>query len=426
LRLVERDTEVGGKARSHREGGYTFDVTGHWLHLRDDRMRALVDELFAPGELVTIARKTGVWTHGAMLAYPFQANLHGLPLPLVQRCLVDLIAAREQLAARAARGEPPRASQSFREFVCERFGEGMAELFFVPYNTKLWGVAPDGITSSWVSRFVPIPDVAQIVGGALGLRQDGLGYNASFTYPRAGGIDHLPRALAAAVEREGLAVELGNELEALDPVGRRLKLARDPEWVAYARVVSTLPLPALVERCTAVPAEVQEAAGALRGVAWRYLDVASRRAPTIPEHWVYVPELELPFFRVGIYSNALPAMAPPGGASLYVELSDRARAPDMAAVVEGLVAMGALQAADDIAFVRCRDVPDAYVVFDAAHAAATAVIHRWLASVGVRSCGRYGGWIYNSMEDSMIEGIAAAQWLMSGDPGSPGPQELDA
>jgi len=50
------------------------------------------------------------------------------------------------------------------------------------------------------------------------------------------------------------------------------------------------------------------------------------------------------------------------------------------------------------------------VMFDEHHASATATLLGWLESVGVRSCGRYGAWIYNSMEDSLLSGLAAAQW----------------
>ena len=193
--LVERAGEVGGKARSERTRGHTFDVTGHWLHLRDPRMQTLVQRLFADEAvpLARIDRVTRVFSHGALLSYPFQANLHGLPLDVVQECLVELVVARE----RAARGEA-RAPATFEEFAVARFGKGIARHFFVPYNTKLWGMSPDQLTADWVSRFIPIPDTAQIIGGALGLRQEGLGYNAHFLYPETGGIDHLPRALRRA------------------------------------------------------------------------------------------------------------------------------------------------------------------------------------------------------------------------------------
>jgi hypothetical protein len=103
-------------------------------------------------------------------------------------------------------------------------------------------------------------------------------------------------------------------------------------------------------------------------------------------------------------------MAPAGTGGLYVELSEREREPELAAIAHGLVEIGALASIDDIHFSRTRDIEYAYVVFDEDHAQATATIMTWLAQVGVRSCGRYGAWIYNSMEDSVLSGLAAARW----------------
>ena len=406
--IAERDQRVGGKARSHRRDGYTFDVTGHWLHLRDDRVRALVDDLFEPGDLVEIERRTGVWVHDTMLPYPFQANLHGLPLAIVQQCLVGFVRAQVEAAAPDAR--PPR---TFGEFARQRFGDGIAEHFFIPYNTKLWGMSPDELTADWVQRFVPIPDVAQVIGGALGVVQEGLGYNAHFLYPRAGGIDALPEAMARRLgERDDGGVRLGTAVQTIDVKTRRVRLSGDDDWQPYGRLVSTIPLPALVAAIDDVPEAVREAAGKLRCVPWRWLDVATTTPPPIAEHWVYVPQIDLPFFRVGVYSNAWPPMAPPGGGSLYVELSDREGDPDIDAILRHLAEMGAITSPDDVAFVQQRDIPCAYVIFDAAHGPATETIASWLREVGVHSCGRYGSWTYNSMEDAIVAGMEAAQWAM--------------
>ncbi len=174
-----------------------------------------------------------------------------------------------------------------------------------------------------------------------------------------------------------------------------------------------MPLPELIRRIVGVPAAVREAAAALRWVGWRYLDVATRRPVPADYHWVYVPELRYPFFRVGVYSNAVASMAPPGCSSLYVELSAREGAIDLAAVLQGLVEVGALAAVDDVLFTAVREIEYAYVVFDDAHAAATRTIFAWLEQVGIRSCGRYGAWVYNSMEDSVIQGREAAAWAMT-------------
>lgn len=406
--LVERASRVGGKARSERRDGYTFDITGHWLHLRDERVKALVDRLFDGGDLVEIERKTAIYSHGVMLAYPFQANLHGLPLEVVKECLVGFVEAREA-AARPDAKEP----ETFEAFAVARFGKGIARHFFVPYNTKLWGTHPDNLTASWVSRFVPVPDVEQVIAGSIGLTQEGLGYNARFKYPKAGGIDALPNALERAIsaKRDGV-FEMQCDVVEVDVSSKRVKLSTRDDWVDYGRLVSTIPLPELVARIPSAPDEVKAAARALRWVRWRYLDVATRSPSPMPYHWVYVPEPEIPFFRVGVYSNALPVMGGDGGGSLYVELNDRDNPPDLPAVFDALTKMGAIAGPDDVVFAQTRDVEYAYVLFDDAHAAATATIKDWLGRVGIHSCGRYGAWTYNSMEDSIIAGMEAASWAM--------------
>ncbi|MBL4684405.1 MAG: FAD-dependent oxidoreductase [Nannocystaceae bacterium] len=402
--LLERDDRVGGKARTARHEGFTFDVTGHWLHLRDDRVKALVSDLFEPGDLVEIERRTGIYTHGTMLPYPFQANLHGLPLSIVRECLVGFVEAQV-----AAANPDALAPKTFADFAVARFGRGIAEHFFVPYNTKLWGTSPDALTADWVQRFVPVPDVAQVIGGALGLVQEGLGYNARFLYPKAGGIDALPNAMGArlAVARPD-ALKLRQQFTRVDARNRQVLVGET--WQPYSKLVSTVPLPRLIARIDGAPPEVVAAAKSLRAVGWRWLDVATKTPSPLDEHWVYVPEMDIPFFRVGIYSNALPAMAPPGCGSLYVELSDRDTPPDLPTIFKHLAAMGAITRPEDVLFARMREVRCAYVMFDHAYAEATATIHAWLATQDILSTGRYGAWIYNSMEDSILLGMDAADW----------------
>jgi protoporphyrinogen oxidase len=71
--LFERDERLGGHARTDERDGYRFDKTGHWLHLRDPAVKKLVDELL-PGQMVPIARRARIFSHGVLTRYPYQAN----------------------------------------------------------------------------------------------------------------------------------------------------------------------------------------------------------------------------------------------------------------------------------------------------------------------------------------------------------------
>jgi protoporphyrinogen oxidase len=399
-RLVEREARPGGHATTVEEVGYRFDRTGHLLHLRDPSMRELVLSLLAPGSYVEIARRSMIWSNGVYTRYPFQANTFGLPREIAYECVLGFVEAQMK--------KPARAPANFEEFCLAHFGPGISRHFMVPYNTRLWGVHPREITASWCARFVPIPKIEDVIAGAVGLRDRELGYNATFLYPRLG-TGELVRALA---ERANPA-ETGRAPLSISTRDRTIAFA---DGVAsYREIVSTLPLPRLVELCADAPDAVREAAKRLRATPLHYLDVALNTPCEKPYHWVYVPEERYPFYRVGCYSHFSSAMAPPGKASLYVELADR-REPDvrelLPRVADALVEMGMIRSPEAIRFARARRIDVAYVVFDHAYDASVATVKAFLDEAGVLSAGRYGEWTYASMEDALLSGRDAARKVM--------------
>jgi len=397
-RVFERGAAVGGHAVTVEEGGYRFDRTGHLLHLRDEQMRRLVVGLLGD-KLQQIQRKSRIFSHGVYTRYPFQANTFGLPPEVAYRCLTGFFEARAR--------PPARPPENFEEFCLAHFGEGFSREFMIPYNEKLWGVSLREITAAWCQRFVPVPRVEDVLAGAVGLNDRELGYNASFLYPR-GGIGELPRALA----HEAGPIELNRAPRSIDEQ-RRVVVFDDGE-VGYERLISTIPLDALGGLLTCAPPAVRQAFSRLRCAPLRYLDVALR-APLLRDlHWVYVPGARYPFYRVGSYSNLSPDLAPPGCASLYIELTDRGP-PDLATlgpeVARGLVEMGLIASEGDVLFTKPRHLTHAYVIFDHHYFEALAAIRPYLEGCGIASTGRYGGWNYSSMEDALLFGRDAASTL---------------
>src|SRR5437773_36669 len=91
--LVEKENEPGGIVRTRvRQGGFQCDGTGHWLHLRNADMKALVN-LLLPRQLAEYERKAVIHLCGAFTPYPFQANTYGLPREGVISALPRALAA---------------------------------------------------------------------------------------------------------------------------------------------------------------------------------------------------------------------------------------------------------------------------------------------------------------------------------------------
>jgi protoporphyrinogen oxidase len=393
--LLEREPHVGGLASTTYDSGYRFDRTGHLLHVRDaERKRQILSLLDA--EPLEVRRSSFVYSENVFTRYPYQSNVYGLPPATAFACVMDFI--------RSHQHPPASAPDNFEDFCRAHFGDAISEHFMIPYNHRLWGVPPCEITTTWCQRFVPIPTIEDVVAGAVGHNARELGYNVSGIYPRHG-IGELSDALGRRVT----ALRLSCAPKSIDA---KRRVIHGNGWsIGYRALISTLPLPKLLELIDAVPEPIARAGRQLRCTSLYYLDIALRHPPRHSMHWAYVPETRFPFYRVGNYAAFSPEMAPAGKACLYVELASRAE-PELERVwpeVEaGLLEMGFLACSADVVFCRVRRIDHAYVIYDRARDAALTAIEAYLETLGIVSSGRYGGWNYSSMEDALAFGERAA------------------
>ena len=401
--VLEREAAPGGACRSLEADGYIFDYTGHLLHVARAETEAYLAELGVWDRLAVHERRAAVVIGGRVTPYPVQINTHGLAPEVRRDCLLGFVRAWARDG-----GEEPA---DFRAWVLDRFGEGLARHFFFPYNSKLYRASPEELSLDWVGRYVPKPELEDVVDGVLGLHDGAVGYNATFRYPRRGGIRMLPDAVARRVdnlqlEREVVRIHLGESWVELAG-GERL------EW---RRLLSTISLPALMD-CIVdeLPDDVAGARSALRWVRVLNLALGVEGAAPSDEHWLYFPDPELPFYRVGFPSNH-GELAPSGHHTVSVELSldpGGGNVEELAGAAEkALVDIDLL----DPAAVRVRRVTvldPAYVVFDHQRREAVALLRAFLRRHGVMLAGRWAEWKYSAMEDAILDGTAAARRLVA-------------
>src|SRR5439155_13295589 len=110
--------------------------------------------------------------------------------------------------------------------------------FMFPYNEKMWLRDLDRITADWVSWAVPRPSLEEVLKGALGIVNTGMGYNPTFRYPSNGGIRILPDRLAERVA----GVRYGEEAVTIDTDARTVRTSRG-QTISFSALVNTMPLP---------------------------------------------------------------------------------------------------------------------------------------------------------------------------------------
>ncbi len=404
--VLEADSAPGGLCRSRTLDGFVFDVTGHLLHLRDPRAEALVKDLL-PDTFVTIERKAEIRTRGATLPFPYQANLHGLPPEFVVRCVTGFVEAM-------SRKIPDDPAASFEEWALAVFGEGICEGFMFPYNRKLFRREPAEMTADWVSWAVPRPNLEEVVRGAIGVPNTGMGYNASFLYPSSGGIGVLPEAMAGRMT----SLRCDAPVTGVDLEARTVTVAGEEE-IRFDQLVVTAPLPAFLGMLKGRREEREQLGAGLSASVVACLNLGVDR-PGLGggAHWIYFPDDDVPFYRVGFPTAFSDRVAPPGTSSMYVEIGLKPEEPWdperlMESAERGLRTAGILGKGDRILVRDLIRVDPGYVIFDRARQEALSRLVPSLERQGVHLIGRYGAWSYSYMERALLDGLETAGKIRS-------------
>src|SRR4051812_21331646 len=404
--LLEAEDRLGGLCRTDVVDGFSFDWTGHWLHARDPEIRKAIEERWLAGNRIDVQRRARIFSEGVWTTFPYQFHLYGLPQRTISDCVLGFIDATLGPGGAELRARPLRNAA---EFILRDLGEGFARRFMFPYNEKLYTVPCEELSPEWGGRFIPRPSLSDVVNGAVGPAPEDVGYNATFWYPRQGGIESLVRGIAAELRAD---VRLSAPVQTLDLAGRRVRL-RTGEDLPYDALVLTAPLPVCARLLNEAPTEVLDAASRLRAVSVTVVEVGARDAGGERFHWAYFPGKDFAFYRVGSPSEVNPALAPKGFRSFAVEFAHRGSVDSARMIRQALEGLERCRLIDprEVVLSRARTIPVAYVLFDHHHAAARATVQRHFEAHGVQLAGRYGKWEYSSMEDALLSGRAAGRDL---------------
>jgi UDP-galactopyranose mutase len=431
--VLERDPQVGGLAASFTDrSGFTWDVGGHVVFSHYEAFDRLLGELLG-ADVLLHQRESWIRVAGTFVPYPFQNNIRRLPPELVWECVEGLLAAN--LAAARGQAAPPA---HFREWILRVFGPGIARLFMLPYNFKVWAHPAETMSHAWIGERVSVVDAARVIKNIVLGRDDvAWGPNNTFSFPLSGGTGEIYRRLAA---RFADRVRLSQGVLRVDPAGRTVRTT-DGQDIGYDQLLSTAPLDLFVTAMLegATPAMIEAAAGLKHnGAVIHGLGFAG--APPDPRCWMYFPEDDCPFYRVTNFHNYSPRNTPdpdgmrPRQRAIMTETSFSAHKPEDEAsladrTVAGLVNT-TLIAPDDpgrLVDVWERRVDYAYPIPSLSRDAALAVLQPALRERGIASRGRFGAWKYEvgNMDHSFMQGVQWAERVVAGRPetvhdGSPG------
>ena len=417
--VLEAEDQVGGLAKTVEVDGYRFDLGGHRFFTKSVEVDTLWHEVLGE-EFLLRPRMSRIFWNNRYLDYPLRG-------PDVIKKLGPIELARCMASYLRAAARRNKVDNSLEDWVSNRFGRRLFELFFKTYNEKVWGVPASEIRAEWAAQRIKglsfFSAAKAAFFGNKGNKVKSL--ISEFNYPRFGP-GQMWDAMTDAIEEQGGEVRLESPVDRLELAGNRV-VEVSAAGVTYTlpdSVISSLPLRNMVEMIS--PPPPQEVLDAARGLRYRdFLTVALvvDGEDLFPDNWIYIHEPSVQVGRIQNYRSWSPWMVPdPDKACVGLEYfcfaGDELWTMDDDALVElasrELEQLG-LAPRSKVERGFATRVPKAYPIYDADYAERVAVVRAWLDGIeNLQQVGRNGLHRYNNSDHSMLTAMRAVDNLLAG------------
>lgn len=424
--LLEADHQVGGLSRTVQYRGYRFDIGGHRFFSKVPLINTLWQEILGE-EFLLRPRLSRIHYDGHFFDYPLKIGNALAGLGPVEAALVGLSYAKAQLF-------PNAEETTFEQWVSNRFGVRLYEIFFKTYTEKVWGLRCSEISADWAAQRIKNLSLREALRNAIfGTRQGKDGQIITtlidtFHYPRFGPgmMWERCRDLLAAGGTETLQ---GVRVEQLCHRHGRIECVRgrtltgEQVEMSGDHFISTMPLRELIYAFDPPPPDaVVRAANQLHYRDYLTAVLIVKRESVFPDNWIYIHSPQVKMGRIQNYKNWSPDMvSDPSRTSLGLEYflwdkDEEWQWPQEQLIDRGIrecVQIGLIQPheVEDGTVVR---MPKAYPVYDQWYQENVATLHHYLENLAnLQTIGRNGLHRYNNQDHSMLTGVYAA-WNVAG------------
>ncbi|MCA9452819.1 MAG: NAD(P)/FAD-dependent oxidoreductase, partial [Nitrospira sp.] len=423
--ILEAGKQVGGISQTVNYRDFRFDIGGHRFFSKVPMVTELWNEILGDHFLLR-PRISRIHYNQHFFDYPLKATNALAGLGVVEALLVCFSYAKVKVF-------PNAQEENFEQWVINRFGYRLYQIFFKTYTEKVWGISCTEISADWAAQRIKNLSLKEAVRNALlGQRGGKKGEIVTslieqFHYPRLGPgmmwerCEELVAGFGSQTLK-GMKVEgIRHRHGRVDCVSAR---ASSGELVEFegSHFVSTMPLRELIEAMDPQPPEkVIEAALGLRYRDYLTVVLVVNCEDVFPDNWIYIHSPEVKMGRIQNYKNWSPYMVPdPSRTSLGLEYFLWDKDDEWTWSNERLIEFGTRECAQ-LGLINPSEVEDgtvvrmekAYPVYDHRYQDHVRTIRQYLETFSnLQTIGRNGLHRYNNQDHSMVTGVYAARNIM--------------
>ncbi len=387
--IVEKDSSLGGYARTHYVDDYIWDYAGHFFHFKTDEFKSMFINSMDKNDYIIKNKNTYIYFEDKLIDYPFQMNIHELSKDKFIDCLYDLFNKQEK-----------EVYNNFLDMLYGKFGMSITEMFLKPYNEKLYATDLTKLDKDAMGRFFPYANISEIINNMK--NHSNTSYNNTFMYPKKGA-QVIVNKLCEKVDMN--KVMLNTSVTSIDLNKKEVTLSTK-EVISYNNLINTIPFNKFLSLLN-----IQEYTNLSNELSYNKVLVFNlgfdKKSTYNNTDWIYFPDKNINFYRAGFYDNILST----DKLSMYIEIGYSKESiidestinKELSLTLDNLKKCKIID--DTFKLVKYESIimDPAYVHIDTLHDKLVKEIINDLETKNVYSVGRYGSWTYSSMEDAMLQ-----------------------
>lgn len=369
--LIKCDIVSGGLF--HRVGGHIFntkiDRVGKWFWSKFD----------ADKEFIKARRNAKILMNGQLVGYPIENHLYELSPGKVKRIIHELMILQ-------SRGyKAPFSYMNFEEFLVGNFGETLYQIYFKPYNQKIWRTDLAKISLEWLEGKLPMPDYREIISKNITREGESEMVHSTFYYPLTGGSQFIANRLA-----ENLDIRYAKRVEHIEVSENKIKVDDN----IYEGMIYTGDIRLLHKILEVKDRELLASLKSVRDLASNGTSNLFCETDDTDLSWLYLPESSTQAHRIIYTGNFSPNNNPlKGRKTCTVEFSGKVSREVMAKDIKGLP--GNLKVLD------MNYEPNSYVIQTGGVREEIEHIRTKLRNYKIFPVGRFAEWEYYNMDKAI-------------------------
>lgn len=389
--LYDANTKPGGLVKCDRvNGGLFHRVGGHVFNSRNPKVLDWFWNFFDRDKEFHKARRNArILLNGKIIGYPIENYLYQLPQDLVKSVLGDLI-------SESYKPLLPNEYPHFEAFLRGNFGETLYNLYFKPYNYKIWKADLTEVPLEWLEGKLPMPHLKDMLLSNIIREEERQMVHSSFFYAVKEGSQYIANRLA-----QGLNIEFNSPISSFKklPNGQIEVAGKAFDSVVYTGDIRNLP-------SVAQGFGLDKYAEDLSRLRSNGTSNVFCETDATDISWLYLPEEQFKAHRI-IYTGNFSETNNPEGLknriTCVVEFSGKESQTTMLEELKRLP--GNLSAID------FNYEPNSYVVQTTGTKELVGLVREVCENQGLHLLGRFAEWEYYNMDKAMEAAMALSEKL---------------